>query len=363
MGNQASVLVKGTRINGISVTSKGKWKKALQSLPQSQHLISFLSEWWGNNNDFIVLQTSGSTGKPKQIRAPKEYLKISARRTNHFFSLTKNSTALITLPITYIAGKMMVIRALEGGYNLTITPPTSKANELPSNSFDFAPFTPFQISKLIETEKGQKHLQNIKTLLLGGAKVTDELARKLQHLSLHAFESFGMTETFSHIALRKISPRAENYFTAVKGITFEQTNDECLIILGEGIPKGKVITTDRVELHSSTQFKWLGRKDLVINSGGIKIQTEEVENLLQKQLNTEAYLSWVSDNELGQKSVLLLNVKVPPSNLRKAFTKLSTYQRPKKTAVIPNFPKTENGKIKRNALQKIAAGIQRWDEV
>ncbi len=314
-------------------------------------ILSFLEEW-NSKKEFILSKTSGSTGIPKEIELPKQAMKLSAKMTGDFFGLTEGNSALLCLPVNFIAGKMMIVRAAELKLKLYCVEPKSTLrlrSAADINEFDFVPMTPMQV------ENSFDELSKIKTLLIGGAPLAESLREKLMLLPTKCFESYGMTETITHIALKEIS---DEFFTTLKDIKITQDGRGCLIIQTPYFEE-KIITNDMVEIKNETRFKWLGRFDHVINSGGIKLFPEQIEKKLKPFIKEEFIITSLPDEILGEKLILIIECSDFAQQL--SFSKRSSkfeirnsplekFEIPKETYCIEEFPRTESGKIKRNEL-------------
>ena len=275
----------------------------VQASETTQQLVhSFIKEW-ENEQDFIEVKTSGSTGIPKIIQLAKAHCIVSAKNTLSFLSLKENDAALLCLSMETIAGKMMVVRSIVGNLKLLVTEPTSNPLIGINQAIDFAAMVPLQVEKIIADSSIQLNL--IDKLIIGGGPVSIQLIENLKKINYTAFQTFGMTETISHVALRKIGKETEKYFTALSTVHFEESNLQ-LKIHYPGILKEALLTNDQVELYSPTTIKWLGRTDFIINSGGVKINPEEVESKLTTVINVPFFIAGIPDDRLGSKVILMV---------------------------------------------------------
>lgn len=310
-------------------------------------LEKFVSEW-NNQSDSINLKTSGSTGSPKIITALKKNLVQSASYTTNFLGLKERNSALCCLPIDFIAGKMMFIRAIQAKLDLYYTQPSLKPLENLKSEIDFCAMTPMQVENSLD----KIHL--VKKVIIGGAQISNSLAEKLKGFSNEIYETFGMTETFSHFALRKISQNnTDDFFTVFPEFQISIDERSCLKVKTPYY-KNELQTNDIVEIKEN-KFKFIGRADFIINSGGIKLNPEQIENKLQKQIRGEFIISSLSDKVLGKKLILVVNQKQEKYNFD--YLNLSKYEIPKEVYLIDSFEKTKTGKIIRqinkNNLKKI----------
>lgn len=325
----------------IENKSEPKWKLEIYSF-----ILDFLDD-----SDIVVQNTSGTTGKNKTFELQKTGMISSAKNTVAFFGLKENEVAVLCLPVQYIAGKMMVVRAFVAGLNLKLIQPSSTPDFSGLGKIDFSAMVPMQAANLLE----QKSWPDIKILILGGTETNQELAKKLQLVKTEIFETYGMAETCSHIALKRINGELlDNCFTVLSGIKIRKDERECLIIDAPFLHE-KVITNDCVELVSETQFKWLGRIDNVINSGGIKIQPEILEKKIEEILEKSCVILSEPDEILGQKIALIVE-STKSEDPNKIIEKLAPYfdkkMLPKTVKFIDLLPRNKSFKIDREVLSR-----------
>ncbi|WP_299012452.1 AMP-binding protein [uncultured Polaribacter sp.] len=344
---------KNFTLNGFSFTNTDEIVQYVQSFSAETHV--FLKDWF-SNTAFIVVQTSGSTGKPKPIKLLKSKMINSAFATGKFFNLKPKTTALLCLPVQYIAGKMMLIRAITLGWHLDIV--ASNANPLATLNkvYDFSAMVPLQVENAVD----KLHL--IKKLIVGGGVVSNKLQEKLQNISTQVFATYGMTESITHIAVKKLNhaegfrlkKNQKTYYTTLPNTTIYVDERNCLVIKNEKVTNEIVFTNDVVSLISDTQFEWLGRFDNVINSGGVKLHPEKIEEKLSKIIEQHFFVTGISDEVLGEKLILIVEKGIS-SNLDvnflsakiKALKTLSKFEIPKEMYFTESFVETETGKIQR----------------
>ena len=299
-----------------------------------KNIGKFLLEWL-NNESFVLVQTSGSTGKPKKIVLQKSAMIASAKATGTFFNLQPKASALLCLSADYIAGKMMLVRAITLGLQLDTAEPNS--NPLGNKKYDFVAMVPMQVANSLN----KLHL--VETLLIGGTKVSYQLSESILKTNCQAFESYGMTETISHIAIKLIEAKE---FTILPNVTISLDDRNCLVIEALELSSDKIITNDIVAILNPTQFILKGRIDNVINSGGVKIFPEEIEEKLAKFISVRFFIASLPDEKLGEKVILVIEGN--PFEMEKTlFSELSKYQNPKEIVFIENFVETETNKINR----------------
>ncbi|MCW4469931.1 AMP-binding protein [Flavobacterium sp. MFBS3-15] len=294
--------------------------------------------YWFDQNSFIEMQTSGTTGAPKIIRVDKQAMVNSAIATGEFFDLPSGIKVLHCLPTQYVAGKMMLVRAFILGWDMDMVAPQSNPLERNETEYDFAAMVPLQA----EHSLGKLHM--IKKLILGGAKVSKALSEKLSGLSTEIYETYGMTETITHIAAKRIGEEA---FTVLPNVNISKDDRNCLVIDPYKICDEPVVTNDVVEITGDTHFIWLGRYDNVINSGGVKLFPEQIEEKLSGKIDRRFYVKGVSDEVLGEKLVLV--VEGEPFDIdNAAFKGLGKFEKPKDIMFVEKFEETGSGKIKRD---------------
>lgn len=338
----------------------------LLELDSTYEPIVIFVQNWVNGSDSFEFHTSGSTGSPKAIKISRSQIEASIKGTAKYLNLRSGENILLCLNPNYIAAIMMVARGLFLNMDVHITRPTSNPIlEIKNTKVDFASFVPLQIYRMIKS--GQlKELSGIKNVLIGGAPLSDDAFAKLAELGNNNFATYGMTETVSHIALMQISGDFLNAtYTVLPNIQIGISTENCLWIKGSVTNNELIQTTDVVELLNPNEFKWLGRKDNVINSGGIKIHPEQIEKIIKVEfarlgIPNEFYVTGIKDENLGKRLVLMLEVDLQ-SPLRVTMSeesilssissiiegKYSKYHVPKKILFQERFARTESGKVKR----------------
>jgi len=323
--------------------------------PFHRQLYFFLREWF-SPSPTLTLHTSGSTGTPKEIIARKERMVESARMTCDFFQLKKGDKALLCLPLEYIAGKMMAIRALYAGLDLYPVEPSGHPLKELSEQFDFAAMVPLQVYNSLQTKEARARLSRIKKLIIGGGAIDRQLEDALKEFPNEIYSTYGMTETVSHIALRKVNgPETDGYYTPLPGVNVRLSEEGTLIIDAPRVADETLFTNDIAELRPDGTFRILGRMDNVINTGGIKVQIEEVERTLRPHLTGSFAITSLPHPKLGEAVVLLIEPKEDPVVARKAAAQhLPRYQQPLHIFTVPAIPLTGSGKTDRAATKRIA---------
>ena len=320
----------------------------------------FLAEW-RNDSSTVLVHTSGSTGQPKPMLVEKRRMEASARITCQFLGLKAGDTALLCLPLDYIAGKMMVVRALTCGLRLLSVPSSghplaSGSQSLPPH-LSFAAMVPMQVWNSLQVPEERERLRQIRHLIIGGGAIEAPLAAELADFPNAVWSTYGMTETLSHIALRRLNgPNRSDWYTPFAGVSLSLSGDDCLVINAPAVHDGPLVTNDIAELRADG-FRILGRKDNVICSGGIKIQTEEVERLLQPHLQVPFMITHVPDVRLGQQVVLLVvggEVADIETVCRRVLPK---YWVPRHTLLVDRLPLTVTGKPARAEAAQLAKSL------
>jgi O-succinylbenzoic acid--CoA ligase len=306
----------------------------------------FLSTYCSSQK--IQIRTSGTTGNPKTITVSRDQMQKSAGATLNYFNLKKGDSCLLALSCEFIAGKMMLVRAIEGKLNLFLGKPCSDPSHYFSQKYDFVPLVPMQVQNIIKSEE----IGQIRQLLVGGGKVSNEIISQIKVFQTKVFESFGMSETLTHFAIKQISPNYSEWFKTIAGFEIDTNKKDELVIKKNGIINSTLKTKDLIEKKSNSEFKWLGRSDNIINSGGIKIIPEEIERKIAKLISVRFVLIGLPDNQLGQK-IAIVSEKPLKIELEKINKDLSQYEKIKISKIVTKFPITESGKIKRKELQII----------
>ena len=318
----------------------------------------FLAQW-NDTSDVIEVHTSGSTGKPKRLLVEKRRMVNSARITCDFLGLKEGDTALLCMPLDYIAGKMVVVRSLVSHLHLISVMPSSHPLKDVTQPIDFAAMVPLQVYSSLQEPAERERLMSIRHLIIGGGAIDDSLESQLQQFPNAVWSTYGMTETLSHIALRRISGENSSlWYSPLDGVDVSLSSDSCLEIYAPQVNPEKLHTNDIAELRTlpdgSKEFRILGRKDNVIDSGGIKIQAEEVERLLRPHLSCGFMITKVSDARLGEAVTLLVESDDVDNILAVCKHVLPRHWVPCHIFPESHIPITETGKPARAAAEALA---------
>ena len=323
-------------------------------------VLDFVRQWLTGTQEFS-LTTSGSTGTPTPITLRRRQLEASARRTGDFFDLGPGDRALVCLNCEYIGGLMMLVRGLERNMHLTIVEPHANPFEYVAADaeFDFTAFVPLQLKAGLAAGLAQR-LNRMKAILVGGAPADAALQQELQPLTVPVHLTYGMTETCSHVALRRLNgPEAGSSFRVFTGIAVGQDERGCLTLRGDVTDDELIITNDQVTLLDAHTFEWLGRADFIINSGGVKVPAEKVELVLDVALaeigqSRRCFVAGQPDERLGQAVTAFIegNALAPAAEkqlLALLAERLGRYEQPRQLRYVPTFHTTATGKLDRPA--------------
>jgi len=301
----------------------------------------FLLDWF-DSKSYIQMLTSGSTGMPKMITVRKQAMVESALATGDFFDLNPGNKALHCLPVKYVAGKMMLVRAMILGLDLEFVAPSSHPLRNNEIDYDFVAMVPLQ------SQNSVNELKRVKKMIVGGASINKTLEKQLLKLPTEVYETYGMTETITHIAARKLGEKA---FTVLPNVTISYDDKNCMVIHAPRISEEVISTNDIVELVNENQFIFIGRIDNVINSGGIKLIPEQIEDKLANKITERFFIASKPDNELGEKVVLVIEGDKQEFD-NSLYEGLDKYEKPKEIIFISKFIETPTGKIVRKETLK-----------
>lgn len=321
-----------------------------EASPWESDLYRFIDLWLGDS-PIIPMFSSGSTGDPKTIEFSRVAVEASARASIDFFGLQEGDRVLLCLPIRYVAARLMVVRALVGGLDLCVVPPSGNPLAHVGTDLAFAAMVPLQVMDVLAQTPQQFNL--VDKLIVGGSAVTPQLKRQLQNVTTQVWETYGMTETLTHVAVRQINGNNQTEcFGALPGVSFSVDTNGCLVIDVPRITPLPMVTRDMVRLIDSSHFELLGRYDNVINSGGIKLQPEVIEARLRPFIPGLFVVMGMPDARLGEKVVLVAERSPEPLDLRMIMVTsgLGKYEKPKEIIFVEKIPVGENGKILRRQL-------------
>ncbi len=344
------------KLNGIPLDEETLGEVAYSWVKEGKdfeiHAGDFLLDWL-SASDTLFVKTSGSTGKPKNIPLKKSAMINSALATGQYFDLQPEDTALLCLSTQHIAGKMMLVRAMVLGLHLDVIVPSSFPMERTKGKYDFAAMVPLQVQNSLD-DIGQ-----IKTLIVGGAPISNSLSKHLSNQSTSVYETYGMTETMTHIAVKRVSGQngkgMKGCFETLPGVGISKDERGCLTIQAPRIMDAVIITNDLVDIVDENHFKWLGRYDNVINSGGVKLIPEQIEEKLSVLVENRFFVTGIPDDDLGEQLVLFIEgIREQGQVLSKKIKELGTLEKfevPKQIFYVKNFLETPSGKVQRQNVK------------
>lgn len=338
------------KFNGIK-HSLNELKEVSYSLikegePYEKIIGNFLLDWL-DEKEYVTIQTSGATGTPKMIQLSKKAMVNSSIATGDYLKLKPGNTALHCLPSNYVAGKMMLVRAMILGLEMDLVEPTSQPIFDYDKVYDFAAMLPMQFQSTLT------YLHNVKIIIVGGSSVSQHLTELSKTIQSKVYATYGMTETATHIALKALNNDRKNpYFKVLPKVSISQDDRGCLVIDAPKISSELIVTNDIVKLHSNTEFEWLGRIDNVINSGGVKLFPEQIEEKLKGKIPHQFFIASESDELLGERLILVLESETNHLDTS-LFGSLEKFEIPKNIYYVPKFKMTPTGKIKRAETLKM----------
>lgn len=321
-------------------------------------LDEFVSDWQSDSPTLLV-HTSGSTGKPKPMLVEKRRMEASARITCGFLGLRAGDTALLCMPLDFIAGKMVVVRSLVWGLQLVAVEPSGHPLKGLTESPTFAAMVPMQVYNSLKVEEERRLLRDIKHLIIGGGAVNSDMAEALRGFPNAVWSTYGMTETLSHIALRRLSgAEASEWYEPFDGVGVTTNADGCLVIDAPAVCAQPLVTNDIAEIApDGRRFRIRGRRDNVVCSGGLKLQIEEMEARLQPHLNVPYMISKRPDDKFGEAVVLLAVTDDMESVCEVCRKHMPRYEQPRYFLAVSELPMTPTGKPARAEAMKLCAAM------
>ncbi len=318
-------------------------------------VVNFITDWYADDKELLV-HTSGSTGTPKELRIAKEKMVNSALLTCNYFNLKKGDSILLCMPLQYIAGKMMLVRAVVAQLAVWVRPPQGRPVKELNQHIDFAAMVPLQLYNSLSFKEDRANLKAIRQVLIGGGSIDRGVEEQLASFTNGFYSSYGMTETVSHIALRKVNgAERSEWYSPFPSVSLGQTDAGALTIDAPLVANEFLITNDVVEFNSRGDFKVLGRLDNIINSGGVKIQVEKVEEKLRNLIDTPYVVTARPDARLGEAVTLLIESQpYSTERLEQALLDaLMPYEIPQSLFFVDKIPLTETKKISREKCKTI----------
>ncbi len=350
-----SHIIIGPHLLTFDQIKRGQWPAFTQYFENS---LKFCQNWL-NGVEHFSLKTSGSTGQPKTIKVSRKQMVLSAESTRRFFQIQNGDRLLCCLHTDMIAGKMMLVRGMVWDCPIHLEMPNSNPlKEFPVGFlFDFVAMVPYQLENTLQDKKSLEVFKNIKNLIIGGAPISPILQKKVAQWPVNLYQTYGMTETVSHIALAKINGNGNLIYKSLPGVSLSTTENQQLIIQAPMASQAILTTNDLVELVSENEFIWKGRADFTINSGGIKIQPEVLESKIQPLMDqfypdSRYFFYGLPHETLGEQVILVIEKNKLAERSSGDFTHslegcMEKYENPKKILFIEYFSKTRSGKINR----------------
>ena len=321
-------------------------------------LDEFVSDWQSDSPTLLV-HTSGSTGKPKPMLVEKRRMEASARITCGFLGLRAGDTALLCMPLDFIAGKMVVVRSLVWGLQLVAVEPSGHPLKGLTESPTVAAMVPMQVYNSLKVEEERRLLRDMKHLIIGGGAINRDMAEALRGFPNAVWSTYGMTETLSHIALRRLSgAEASEWYEPFDGVGVTTSADGCLVIDAPAVCAQPLVTNDIAEIApDGRRFRIRGRRDNVVCSGGLKLQIEEMEARLQPHLNVPYMISKRPDDKFGEAVVLLAVTDDMESVCEVCRKHMPRYEQPRYFLAVSELPMTPTGKPARAEAMKLCAAM------
>ncbi len=321
-------------------------------------IFQFVVDWLDEKEE-IQVKTSGSTGEPKLIQLQKKHMINSAMATANALGLEAGQTALLALPAEYIAGKMMIVRTMVCHLNLILSEPSANPLKNRDEKIDYIALVPLQLRAILKSKNQTNSLQKIKKVLIGGGAIDEALIQKISQFPNDFYSSYGMTETCTHIALRKLSGTSpDKYYRSLPDVKISTDQRACLLIDAPHVSQQQLVTNDLAIIYSETQFEIKGRYDHIINSGGIKFSPEKIEAKLKVFIRQNFLITSIPDHVLGEKIILV--IEDHELNLSELFqlwkqieSALDLFEIPKLIEFINPFTFTATGKIDRIKMKQI----------
>ena len=360
--SKQTITIDGNTYSATDATANSDGPSLLQTLFRKTYgnggfhtqLADFLAEWF-NGSDKLKVHTSGSTGKPKELWVEKSRMMNSAILTISFLRLRTHDTALLCMPLQYIAGKMVVVRALVAGLNLLPINPCGHPLEKLTKAPDFAALIPMQVFNSLSVPEEKELLRQTGHLIIGGGAIDRTMSDELKDFPNSVWSTYGMTETLSHIALRRLNgPEASEWYTPFTDVNLSLSEEGTLVIQAPRVSKETLVTNDIAELNPDGQFRIIGRKDNTINTGGVKVQIEQIEAALHPLLPQPCMITSVPDPKFGERIVMLVEGKPLTKDIEEAISTLPPYWRPKQTFSLGKLPQTGTGKPDRASARQLA---------
>jgi o-succinylbenzoate---CoA ligase len=304
------------------------------------------------NNGALEVKTSGTTGPPKPMVIPREDLIASAKLTAETFDLKEGDRVLHCLPADHVAGRMMLVRAMVLGLDMHIINPRGSVleNLRTEDRFRFAAMIPLQLHRIIQEDRARVERQ-FDTILLGGGPVSMALREDVRELDVKVYQGYGSTETVTHVAVRRLNgPTRSDRYHAIGDVTFAQDDLGRLVVNTPHLSTKTHITNDLADVPGPRTFRWRGRYDNVILSGGKKIFPEQLEERTGGLLPFPHFFMPIPDDRLGQAVCLVIETEQrDPTVVQEVLDILAKilhpHEMPRRISATRKLRRTRTGKI------------------
>jgi O-succinylbenzoic acid--CoA ligase len=335
------------KLNGRSLNHNGLMTVAYSYVKEGEEWERQVGDFllnWMDDFSYHTVFSSGSTGIPKEYRLEKQHMINSARLTGERFKLHADIEVLGCLPLSYIAGKLMLVRAIELGWHIDLVAPSKNPLEKVIKRYDFTALTAYQVKHSLE------FLYKSRKTIIGGGPVDEALVESLKGRHTRAYHTYGMTETSTHVGVRELYPTYQEYFTSLPGIKVRLNSADCLIVEAPDLINEPIVSNDLAIVKNDKTFKILGRTDNVIITGGINIHPETLENKLSKHIEPRFFISSESEKALGQQ--VIIYVEGDEMELDSAFmkAKLDRFEKPRRIIFVTEFTETHTSKIDKKVI-------------
>ena len=335
------------QLNGRSLDHKGLMTIAYSYVKEGELWERQVGEFllnWLDDFSYHTVFSSGSTGTPKQYRLEKQHMINRARMTGERFRISAGMDVLGCLPLSYVAGKLMMVRAIELGWHIDLVAPSKNPLDKVTKRYEFTAMTAYQVKHSLD------YLYKSRKIIIGGGPVDEALVESLNGRHTRAYHTYGMTETSTHVGVRELYPDYEEFFTALPRIKVRVNGADCLVVDAPDLANEPIVSNDLAVIKSEKMFKILGRTDNVIITGGIKIHPESVQNKLSKFIEPRFFISSEPEKDLGQQVVIYIEGDEIDVDSAFAKAKLDRFEKPRKVIFVSQFAETHTAKIDRKVI-------------
>jgi len=323
----------------------------------------------------LVLSTSGSLGHPKGVLLPAAALLASAHATHAF--LDGPGSWLLAVPVTSVAGVQVLVRSLVaqtepvtmssigGGGGFDPAEFADKAWALDPSLPAYCSLVPTQIARILEHPAATSALQGFDAVLIGGARLPESLAVKLDDAYVQWYSTYGMTETSGGIFYNGTALDGAH----VRLIDVDESGAGRIVLDGPMIARGYLndrqasalafidgahLTSDLGRIVDG-RLEVIGRLDDVVQVGGINVALAAIEEILQRHCKEAAVLAEPDDTWGSAITAYVCEPQLPADEyLAEVEAILGRAARPRSVVEVPSIPHSPNGKPDRDALRRAA---------